>query len=109
VIKNENLKPFLRLKNVLHELAAYRALASVAKINGFQANIENEGILDVDGLMASARCSPYTEEWVDNHFLKFEKWLSLPDETLADQTVRDFLEESVPYAQTLGKKLADLD
>ena len=48
---DEELRPYLRLKQVFRELTLYRAFAEVAKLKGFQAEIEGEGILDVNGLL----------------------------------------------------------
>jgi hypothetical protein len=108
-MENEELKPYLRLKNVFRELAVYRAFVLAAKTQGFQANIEGDGILDVDGILASARRSPHLEAWVDAHFPAFEKLLALPDESLADRTLRNLLEDSGLYQQAHDKSLGELD
>ena len=102
-MKNEELKPYLRLKNLFRELTVYRAFASVAKIQGFQVEIEGEGTLDVDGLLESARHSPHLDAWMDAHFLRFEKSLALTDESLFDRVLRELLEESNLYGQVHDK------
>lgn len=100
---DEELRPYLRLKQVFRELTLYRAFAEVAKLKGFQAEIEGEGILDVDGLLESARRSPRLEAWVDAHFHEFETSLALPNETLFDRALRELLEGWNPAGKPNGK------
>jgi hypothetical protein len=102
-MNNEELKPYLRLKYVFRELTVYRAFAQVAKLRGFTSAVEGEGVLDVDKLLESARRSPALEEWVDSHFLEFEKSLALTDESLFDRALRELLEGWNPTGKPNGQ------
>lgn len=83
-----------RMKEIYRELIVYRALASIAKDNGFQAEVEGEGVKDVDGLLESARKWPSLEKWIDSHFSGLEELLGLESESLLDQALREMLQKT---------------
>jgi hypothetical protein len=102
-MKNKELKPYSRLKNLFRELTLYRAFVQLAKLKGINATIPGQGALSVDELLDSARKSPKLEAYVNSHFHEFEKSLALPNETLFDRALRELLEESDLYDQTRDK------
>lgn len=100
---NEELRPYLRLKNLFRELTVYRAFAQLAKSKGLYAEIPGLGILGVDEMLDHARHDARLDAFVDSHFMEFEKSLGLADESLFDRALRELLEESDQYGQTLDK------
>lgn len=97
-MNDEEQKRYLikRMKEFFRELTVYRAFAEVARVKGFQAEIENEGVRDVDGLLESARRSPSLDQWVEKNFPRFEELLGLSNESLLDQALRELLEKNYP-------------
>lgn len=100
---NEDLRPYLRLKELFRELTVYRAFVQLAKSQGLNATIPSKGVLSVDELLDRARESPKLEAYVDSHFHEFEKTLGLPNETLFHRALRELLEESDLYEQIRHK------
>jgi len=95
----EQFKLTAKIKTMFRELTAYRAFAMMAKLNGFTANIEGEGILGVDEMLESARNSPALDAWVEKHFISLEVSLGLVDEALFLEALREALRQWKPSGQ----------
>jgi len=68
-----------QLRAIFRELAAQHAVLSVARQKEFNALVENEGILDIDGLLSSVKNSPPFAEWIESNFPSWEKLTALTD------------------------------
>lgn len=95
----EQIQLTANVRAIFRELAVYKAVAMIAKLNGFVAAVENEGILDVDELLSSARNSPELESWVEKHFLPLQISLGLIDESRFLEALRSALEQWKPSGQ----------
>jgi hypothetical protein len=101
-MNNEELNPYLRLKNVFRELTLCRAFIQLMKLQGLTATVSGR-TLSVNELLDITSKSPKLDAYVDARFMEFEKSLALADESLFDRVLRELLEESNLYGQVHDK------
>jgi hypothetical protein len=95
----EQIQLTANVRAIFRELAVYKAVAMMAKLNGFVAAVENEGILDVDEMLESVRKSSALQQWVEANFSYVEKSLGLIDESRFLEGLRSALEQWQPSGQ----------